>query len=135
MSETFSQEGMSIYQAQRRMAEPAAYRDGLNLALDHEILRRASRDEFKQGAGSALDATQANLGSHLADEGLERYHLGKITDLPEEEALEQHLLICPACVDRANECASYIDAMREAAQTLQPSESHRNVVAITSAPS
>jgi len=39
-------------------------------------------------------------------------------DSPEEAALEEHLLICGACVARAEETESYVDAMRAAMISL-----------------
>lgn len=49
---------------------------------------------------------------HVSDHDLERYHLGQITDEAELAAIEEHLLICPSCIDRARETAAYVDAMR-----------------------
>jgi hypothetical protein len=49
---------------------------------------------------------------HVSDHDLERYHLGMIPDGPELDALEEHLLVCGECVDRAEETANYVDAMR-----------------------
>ena len=52
---------------------------------------------------------------HITDHDLERYHLGMVTEEAELTALEEHLLACPACVERAQAIADYIDAMRRAA--------------------
>jgi hypothetical protein len=49
---------------------------------------------------------------HLSDHDLERYHLGMVTDKEELAPLEEHLLICPACVVRAEAAADYVDALR-----------------------
>jgi hypothetical protein len=49
---------------------------------------------------------------HLSDTDLERYYLGMIHDGPELAALEEHLLICGECVDRAEETQDYIDAIQ-----------------------
>jgi hypothetical protein len=38
---------------------------------------------------------------HIFTEDLERYYLGMVTDESELALLEQHLLACPSCVDRA----------------------------------
>ena len=38
---------------------------------------------------------------HITDHDLERYHLGMVTEEAELAALEEHLLACPACVERA----------------------------------
>ena len=41
------------------------------------------------------------MTGHLSDTALERYGLGMIHEGPELDALEEHLLICRECVDRA----------------------------------
>jgi hypothetical protein len=51
---------------------------------------------------------------HISDDDLERYYLGTIKDETELASLEEHLLICPECVDRADEAQDYVDAMRAA---------------------
>jgi hypothetical protein len=51
---------------------------------------------------------------HISDDDLERYYLGMIKDEGELAPLEEHLLICPECVDRADEAQDYVDAMRAA---------------------
>jgi hypothetical protein len=38
--------------------------------------------------------------------------LGQIIEETELAALEEHLLACPDCVDRAKEIQDYVDAMR-----------------------
>jgi hypothetical protein len=48
----------------------------------------------------------------IADLDLERYHLGMVTDEAELAPLEEHLLACPKCVERAEESASYVDTIR-----------------------
>jgi len=48
---------------------------------------------------------------HISDHDLERYHLGMINGA-ELDALETHIIGCPACADRAAEVADYVDAMR-----------------------
>lgn len=45
---------------------------------------------------------------------MERYYLGMLTDEAELALLEEHLLVCPACVKRAEESQDYVDAMRAA---------------------
>jgi hypothetical protein len=52
---------------------------------------------------------------HVSNTDLERYYLGMIPDGPELAALEEHLLICGECVDRAEEVQDYVDAIRAAA--------------------
>jgi anti-sigma factor RsiW len=51
---------------------------------------------------------------HVTDHDLERYHLGMIVEETELAALEEHLLACSACAERAQAAADYIDAMRRA---------------------
>lgn len=51
---------------------------------------------------------------HISDEDLERYYLGMVTDESELASLEEHLLACPSCVERAEEAQDYVDAMRAA---------------------
>jgi hypothetical protein len=46
----------------------------------------------------------------LASSG--QYHLGMVKDEAELAAIEEHLLVCPACVTRAKATADYVDAMR-----------------------
>jgi hypothetical protein len=52
------------------------------------------------------------------DHDLERYHLGKVTDDAELGLLEEHLLWCGECIDRAEAIAQYLDAVRAAACAL-----------------
>jgi hypothetical protein len=51
---------------------------------------------------------------HMSDEDLERYHLGMMTDVAGLAALEEHLLACSLCVERAEEIRKYVDAIRGA---------------------
>jgi hypothetical protein len=48
---------------------------------------------------------------HISDTDLERYHLGMVTGA-ELDTLEEHIIGCPECADRAAEAADYVDAMR-----------------------
>jgi hypothetical protein len=48
---------------------------------------------------------------HISDINLERYHLGMVTGT-ELDQLEEHIISCPACADRAEEAADYVDAVR-----------------------
>lgn len=49
---------------------------------------------------------------HICDHDLERYHLGMAVDEAELAPLEEHLLCCPKCVERAEESADYVDSLR-----------------------
>jgi hypothetical protein len=51
---------------------------------------------------------------HICDHDLERYHLGMVKDESELAPLEEHLLACPKCAERADESADYVDAIRAA---------------------
>jgi len=48
---------------------------------------------------------------HISNHDLERYHLGMVTGT-ELEALEDHIIGCGDCADRAAEAAAYVDAVR-----------------------
>jgi hypothetical protein len=49
---------------------------------------------------------------HISDHDLERYYLGMLTEEEELAPLEEHLLWCSSCLDRAEEAQDYVDAMR-----------------------
>jgi hypothetical protein len=51
---------------------------------------------------------------HLSDEHLERLYLGKVADESELAALEEHLLACSSCAQRAEKAEKYVDAIRGA---------------------
>jgi hypothetical protein len=55
------------------------------------------------------------LPDHIDDHDLERYHLGMVKNEAELAALEEHLLWCGVCIDRAEVAAQYVDAVRAAA--------------------
>ena len=48
---------------------------------------------------------------HISDHDLERYHLGMVAGA-ELVALEDHIIGCGDCADRATEAAAYVDAVR-----------------------
>ena len=52
--------------------------------------------------------------THASDTDLERYYLGMVKDKVELAALEEHLLLCSVCVDRAEAAQEYVDLMRVA---------------------
>ena len=52
---------------------------------------------------------------HISDHDLGRYYLGMVTEEEELAPLEEHLLWCPPCAERAEETQDYVDAMRVAA--------------------
>ena len=51
---------------------------------------------------------------HISDVDLERYHLGMVDDEVELARLEEHLLGCAGCLERAEEAADYVDTLRAA---------------------
>jgi hypothetical protein len=51
---------------------------------------------------------------HVSDHDLERYYLGMVIREDELADLEEHLLGCPSCVERAEETQDYMDAIRVA---------------------
>ena len=59
--------------------------------------------------------SRIKLPGHIDDHDLERYHLGMVKDEGELAALEEHLLWCGVCVDRAEATQRYVDAVRAAA--------------------
>ena len=54
------------------------------------------------------------MTTHPSDTDLERYRLGMIPEGAELDALEEHLLICGECVDRALASDTYVDRIRAA---------------------
>ena len=72
---------------------------------------RARRERLLRVSAKIRD----NLSGHISDHDLERYHLGQIVEETELAAVEEHLLACPGCADRAQATADYVDAMRRAA--------------------
>lgn len=51
---------------------------------------------------------------HICDHDLERYHLGMVVDEAELARIEEHLLACPECTERAENLATYVDTIRAA---------------------
>jgi hypothetical protein len=49
---------------------------------------------------------------HISDHDLERYYLGMIKDEAELGPLEEHLLTCPNCIERAEGAQDYVDSIR-----------------------
>jgi anti-sigma factor RsiW len=59
------------------------------------------------------------LVNHICDHDLERYYLGMVKDEAELASLEEHLLVCPACLERAEATQDYVDALRAALATIR----------------
>ena len=57
--------------------------------------------------------------NHISDHDLERYYLGMVKDEAELASLEEHLLACPACVERAESTQDYVDALRATLATIR----------------
>lgn len=55
---------------------------------------------------------------HISDHDLERYYLGMLQDETELAPLEEHILACASCAERAEEAQDYVDAMRAGALEL-----------------
>ncbi len=53
-------------------------------------------------------------GEHIPDHDLERYYLGMVTEEAELAALEEHLLGCAECVERAEAAEDFVDLIRAA---------------------
>ena len=71
----------------------------------------------KEWVARDLTELYGNLPGHIDDHDLERYHLGMVTE-SELAPLEEHLLWCGVCLDRAEEAARYVDEVRAEACDL-----------------
>ena len=54
---------------------------------------------------------------HFSDHDLERYYLGMVAVEEELAPLEEHILACGTCAERAQATQDYVDAMRVALLT------------------
>jgi hypothetical protein len=52
--------------------------------------------------------------AHISDHDLERYYLGMMTRDAELAPIEEHLLMCAECAERADGTQEYVDTMRRA---------------------
>jgi hypothetical protein len=50
--------------------------------------------------------------NHILDHDLERYYLGMVKGEAETVAIEEHLLVCGDCIDRAKKSDHYVDLLR-----------------------
>jgi hypothetical protein len=64
------------------------------------------------------DAVMQASFAHPLGEDLECYSIGTISG-PQEEAIEEHLLICPTCQDQLADIDAYVRTMRVAASRLR----------------
>jgi hypothetical protein len=51
---------------------------------------------------------------HISDYDLERYAMGAVKDEAELAPLEEHLLVCGQCIDRAEKNEAYVKTIRAA---------------------
>jgi len=58
---------------------------------------------------------------HFDEEAAEKYSMGKLSSRKTAE-IEEHLLICQSCRQRAAGADVYVAAMRQAAATLRKAE-------------
>ena len=56
---------------------------------------------------------------HISDHDLERYHLGMIRNETELALIEEHLLVCTACIEAAENAADDVDIIRAACAELE----------------
>jgi hypothetical protein len=59
------------------------------------------------------------LLNHISAHDLERYCLGRVKDEAELTSLEEHLSVCPTCVERAESTQDYVDSIRAALNMIQ----------------
>ncbi len=60
-----------------------------------------------------------NPSQHLSDDELELYLMETTVVGPELARVEEHLVICSACLERAEAMTGYIATMREALRLLR----------------
>jgi hypothetical protein len=73
-----------------------------------------SVSRFGQDEAIQSDGKFRLLAGHASDYDLERYYLGMIVDEKDLVVLEEHLLICPECIERAEASDAYVDQVRAA---------------------
>jgi hypothetical protein len=59
------------------------------------------------------------MTGHISADDLQRYAMGTVKDAGELAALEEHLLACGECIDRAENTDGYIGTMLAALGRLQ----------------
>jgi anti-sigma factor RsiW len=62
---------------------------------------------------------ETNSVNHISELDLERYWLGMVKDEGELASLEEHLVACPACGERAASTLEYVDTIRAALKRIQ----------------
>ena len=99
-----------------RISAAAAHFIHMDMELQAGTIRRLRTR--REPVARVVATICGKLPGHIDDHDLERYHLGMVKDEAELAALEEHLLWCGACVDRAEATARYVDAVRAAACDL-----------------
>ena len=56
---------------------------------------------------------------HPTEDQIERYLFGSLPELQDED-LEEHLLVCHACIDIAEKLAVFVDSMRSTLEQSAP---------------
>ena len=65
--------------------------------------------------GISLPSNNLHMDSkHISDHDLERYYLGMVMLEAELAPLEEHILACTFCAERAEVTQNYVDAIRAA---------------------
>jgi len=83
---------------------------------------RASETEAALHKSAEWWLTMDSLWEHPDDDSLERYLRGAMDD-KELPGIEEHLLICHACVEKAERLQRYLETMRQATGTRKSSAS------------
>jgi hypothetical protein len=55
---------------------------------------------------------------HIDDHDQERYYLGMVTEDGELSRLEEHILCCARCAERAEHVQRYVDAIRAVTRSI-----------------
>ena len=79
-----------------------------------ELLRPQS-EMIDMLVSESMGSVAAFARVHPSDTELERHYLGLIPEGSELVVVEEHLLVCGECIQRAEGTASYVDAIRAAA--------------------
>ena len=85
--------------------------------MDRKLLSEKLRNlrARRERVARVIAKVSGRLAGHIDDHDLESYHLGMVEDEAELRPLEEHLLWCGGCVERAEAIAQYVDAVRAAA--------------------
>lgn len=72
------------------------------------------------------------MAGHISDDDLERYAVGAAKNEGELATMEEHLLVCGWCIDRAENTEGYVETMRAALRRLRAKRA--NAMALDSKP-